>query len=59
MNGKDYTGKLKEILIAMNSSETNLESFYEIIERDTGGKLTFTSLKAYLDKYYESVNRST
>jgi hypothetical protein len=50
--------KQKEILTKMNLSETNFETFYEIIEKETGGTLTFSSFKTYLDKYYESINKS-
>ena len=42
----------------MNSSEMPLENFYELMEKETGGKLTFTSFKTYLDKNYDSVNKS-
>ncbi len=50
--------KLKEILTSMNCSETPLDTFFELLERDTGGKITFSSYKIYLDKYYESINKS-
>jgi hypothetical protein len=59
MSNEDINKKLKEILNTMNSSETNLETFFELIERETGGKLTFSALKTYLDKHYEVVNKST
>lgn len=54
----DETVKLREILANMNSSETSLEEFYERMEKETGGKLTFSALKGYLDKMYESINKS-
>jgi hypothetical protein len=58
MNNEDISNKLNEILSQMNSSETQLETFYEIMEKETGGKLTFSSFKVYLDKYYYNINKS-
>jgi hypothetical protein len=49
--------KMKEILSIMNTSEMPLDSFFEIIEKETGGKLTFTSFKKYVDKYYPQINK--
>ena len=50
--------KLKLILLSMNSSEIPLELFFERLQKDTGGKITFSSYKNYLDKYYECINKS-
>ena len=59
MTTDDITNKLKDILLNMNSNpEYSLENFYDIIERETGGKLTFSSFKNYLEKYYSSINKS-
>jgi hypothetical protein len=60
MNDKenDISNKLKEILFNMNTSEMPLENFYELMEKETGGKLTFTSFKTYMDKYYDNINKS-
>ncbi len=51
-------GKLKEILASMSISQVPLEAFFEILQKDTGGKITFSSYKNYLDKNYESINKS-
>lgn len=56
-NEENIDNKLKEILITMNNSETALDSFYELMEKETGGKLTFSSFKAYLDKSYPNINK--
>lgn len=53
----ESNNKIKEILTKMNSSETPLDNFYELIEKETGGKLTFTGFKTYLDKTYECVSK--
>lgn len=58
MNLDDNKNKLKDILGHMSSSETPLDSFYEIMEKETGGKLTFSSFKTYLDKFYQNINKS-
>ncbi len=58
MSNEDINNKLKEILTNMNASGTTLEEIYERMEKETGGKLTFSSLKSYLDKFYESINKS-
>ena len=54
----DINKRLKEILNSMNLSETNLEVFYETMERETGGKVTFTAFKNYLERYYSNINKS-
>lgn len=48
---------VKEILIRMNNGKFDLDQFYEAIEKETGGKLTFTSFKNFLDKYYEKISK--
>jgi hypothetical protein len=58
MNIDDNKNKLKDILGNMNTSETPIDSFYEIMEKETGGKLTFSSFKTYLDKFYQNINKS-
>jgi hypothetical protein len=58
MNNEDISNKLKEILTQMNSSDPHLDSFYEVMEKETGGKLTFSSFKTYLDKFYPNINKS-
>ncbi len=57
MSSHNDDKKLKEILSNMNSSETSLESFYEMIEKETGGKLTFSNLKSYIDRNYQTINK--
>ena len=57
MNNEDLNFKLKEILIKMNSTETDLELFYEIVEKESGGALTFSNFKVFLDKYYNSISK--
>ncbi len=54
----DINKRLKEILNSMNLCETNLEEFYETMERETGGKITFTAFKNHLDKFYGNINKS-
>jgi hypothetical protein len=54
---EDVSKKLKEILLTLNHCDVSLEEFYETIEKETGGKLTFSSFKNYLDKYYPSINK--
>lgn len=49
--------QVKEILVRMNNEKLDLDQFYEIIEKDTGGKLTFSSFKNYLDKHYENISK--
>ncbi len=58
MNNEDISDKLKQILTAMNHRETPLEDFYEVMEKETGGRLTFSSFKTYLDKFYATMNKS-
>lgn len=58
MKDNDTNNKLREILTVMNNSESNLETFYELIEKETGGRLTFSSFKSYLDRTYSGVNKS-
>jgi len=48
---------VREILIRMNSGKFDLDQFYESIERETGGKLTFTNFKNFLDKQYENISK--
>ncbi len=48
---------VKEILIRMNNGKFDLDQFYETIEKETGGKLTFTNFKNFLDKYYENISK--
>ena len=55
---KETKSSIIEILIKMNSSNFDLDSFFETIEKDTGGKLTFTNFKLYLDKYYNTTTKS-
>lgn len=50
--------KLKIVLSSMNSSEIPLDLFFEKLQKDTGAKITFSSYKNYLDKYYDSINKS-
>jgi len=57
MNTENEEKKLKEILINMNSTEITLEKFYEVIEKETGGKLTFSSFKALVDQNYPNINK--
>jgi len=54
----DINKRLKEILNSMNKCETSLEEFYDNMERETEGKVTFTAFKNYLDKYYGNINKS-
>jgi hypothetical protein len=58
MNIDDTRNKLKDILSLINASETSLDSFYEVMEKETGGKLSFSSFKTYLDKFYQNINKS-
>jgi hypothetical protein len=55
---EDISKKLKEILLSMNHCDMTLEEFYEMIEKETGGRLTFTTFKNYFDKFYPSINKS-
>jgi hypothetical protein len=55
---EDVSKKLKEILLSMNHCDISLEEFYETLEKETGGKLTFSSFKNFLDKFYPSINKS-
>lgn len=48
---------VKNILIKMNSGNFDLDQFFESIEKDTGGKLTFTSLKSFIDKHYDNISK--
>ncbi len=57
MNTDNVEKKQKEILINMNSSETSLQSFYEMLEKETGGKLTFSNFKSYMEKNYSTINK--
>jgi hypothetical protein len=56
---EEISKRLNEILNTMNQSETSLEEFYELLEKETGGRITFSNLKNYLDKYYGHINKST
>ncbi len=49
---------IKEILIKMNSGTFDLDQFFEAIEKETGGKLTFTNFKSFLDKFYDNISKS-
>jgi hypothetical protein len=55
---EDISKKIKEILLSMNHCDLTLEEFYETVESETNGKLTFSNFKNYLDKYYPSINKS-
>ncbi len=48
---------VKEILTRMNTGKFDLDNFYETIEKETGGKLTFTNFKNYLDSHYENISK--
>ena len=48
---------VKEILTKMNSGNFDLDQFFEVIEKETGGKLTFTSFKTFLDKNYDNISK--
>jgi len=48
---------IQEILKKMNSGNFDLDQFFEAIEIETGGKLTFTSFKSFLDKHYDNINK--
>jgi len=50
--------ELKIILTKMNDSEINLEKFCEILERETQGFLTFSTLKVSIDKHYSEISKS-
>jgi septation ring formation regulator EzrA len=56
---EEISKRLNEILNTMNQSETNLEEFYELLEKETGGKITFTNIKNSVDKYYAHMNKSS
>lgn len=49
---------VREILLKMHSGSFDLDQFFEVIEKETGGKLTFTSFKNYLDKHYDNIIKS-
>ena len=50
--------ELKTILLSMNNSEVPLEKFCEILEKETQGFLTFSSLKNSIDKHYSNISKS-
>jgi hypothetical protein len=49
--------KLRTILLAMNNI-TPLDDFFDYIEKETYGKLTFTQFKELLEKYYSNSNKT-
>jgi hypothetical protein len=55
---EEISKRLNEILNTMNQSETGLEEFYELLEKESKGKITFSNFKNYLDKYYGHINKS-
>ena len=49
---------IKEILSKMNSGIVDLDQFFESIDTETGGKLSFSSFKIFLDKHYDNISKS-
>jgi hypothetical protein len=49
---------VREILLQMHTGPFDLDNFFESIEKETGGKLTFTNFKNFLDKYYDNIIKS-
>jgi len=49
---------VREILLKMHGGTFDLDHFFEAIEKETGGKLTFTNFKNYLDKHYDNILKS-
>ena len=54
---EEISKRLNEILNIMNQSETILEEFYEIVENETGGRITFSNFKSHLGKHYGHMNK--
>lgn len=57
MNTDNDDRKLKEILNNMNTCEINLDGFYELMEKEIGGKLTFSKFKDCLERSYPTINK--
>lgn len=49
---------IREILINLNNTQPTLEEFFELLEKETQGKLTFTKFKKLLESKYPTISKS-
>ena len=58
VSSEDNHNKVKSIISMMSKSNVNLEEFFEILEKESSGKITFSHFKSLFDQYYEIIPKN-